>query len=166
MVSINSSQHSKNASTDEVNRSEKPASRKKPHHREPGYISPISIRAHPSRVVEPLAVEIAEFVEQQESPNFAKSLLENSAFTRAQISKRFDQFWTNSESSPEYIDPEIRTYLKSLRELDTKTLGHVKAEIEGQAARIIRIRALEKSVIAEGNRDSGGFSEYKLGLRK
>jgi hypothetical protein len=111
-------------------------------------------------------VEIAEFVEQQESPNFAKSLLENSAFTRAQITKRFDQFWTNSERSTEYIDPETRTYLEYLRELDTETFGHVRAEIESQAERIIRIRALEQSVIAEGNRDSGGFSEYKLRLRK
>ena len=166
MVSINSSQDDKNASTGEANRSEKPASRKKPHHREPGYISPITIRPHTSRVVEPLAVEIAEYVEQQESPNFTNSLLENSEFTRAKISERFDQFWTSSQNSPEEVAPVVQEYLTSLAEHDPHSREFLIGEIKSQAARIIRIRALEEGVIAEGNRDSGGFSEYKLGLRK
>ena len=141
-----------------------PPKRVKVRHPEPSYISPISVRAHPSRVVEPLAVEVAEYIERQESPNFSRVVLENPEGTRAQISRRFDQFWTSSAHSLEYVEPETHTYLNSLEELDTETQAYLKAEIENQAERIILIRARE-AVEIQLSPKPGGYPERKLKLR-
>ena len=141
-----------------------PARKNKARYREPSYISPITIRANENRFVEPLAVEIAEFVERQESEKFSEQLLTNSSeLARAKMTRRFDQFWEKSDPLLQRLEPEIEGYIKSLDEHEPNSRKFLRAEIENQAERIILIRAREQVEIQKAPK--GGYPERKLTLR-
>ena len=93
---------------------------------------------NPARSVQPLAVAIVLQIESSKSEQTLHEFANNaSSAVNDKIIQHFEEFWKQSSFLPS--DSELSPYIKTLESLDQNSREQVKATIEIQAERLLRI---------------------------